>query len=486
MDSKGTNTRPETSWVLENLETLRLDSQFYHSKFLNTIKTINECGIDIENGEKIASKITQGPNPTFSETGTIPCLKTRNVYDDHIKFEGCNYVTELEFKKYKNFKLLKDDILITIQGEGSIGKVNIYNSDQLAFFNRPIGLLRIKRNDIDPYFISIYLRSKYGKDVLERGISGTSGQKVLTTSYLKSIPFIIPSPEIQKYIGNKIRKAEKLRLKSKDLLTTAENILKGLLKFPISGNLYNNNAGNPSLEFKKYPVHAFISSSNISSRLDSKSYHPEYIETLEYLKRHFTKYKMLKELVENYSSGYSGLQYSNSGIPIIMTKNVTNDFLSIDNCRLTEPDKIKGTINSLENQEILFTTYGGPSIGKVDIFINEIIAICDYTILKIKLKSDYNPFFMVLLLRSKLIQNQIRYLIKGTTGITFILPKDVLDVQVPFFEIEDQMEIGQLYEESLNMRSLSSNLIKSAIIDIENLIEGSFKIKNEDMHLIDK
>ena len=69
--------------------------------------------------------------------------------------------------------------------------------------------IRVK-SDVDPYYVLIYLLSSSSYLQMERFAYG-GVQPSLTNRNIKKIQIPIPSPEIQKYIGDKVRKAEKLR-----------------------------------------------------------------------------------------------------------------------------------------------------------------------------------------------------------------------------------------------------------------------------------
>jgi len=213
-----------------------------------------------------------------------------------------------------------------------------------------------------------------------------------------------------------VRRAEELREEAKRLKEEAELVLKEQLLLDKTESLYNNNAGNPSLEFNKYPIKIFVNPSDITTRLDAKSYHPEFYETLNYLQNNNFRTKILKDMLEDYGTGISSPRYADSGTKILMTKNLKNDTIDLDCKRVDAKIDPKMRVNV---EDVLVTTYGGPSIGKVDIFTSNEECVFDYTILKMRFTKDYNPYFMTLLLRSKLIQNQMRNLIKGTHGNNF-------------------------------------------------------------------
>ena len=336
----------------------------------------------------------------------------------------------------------------------------------------------MESKNIDKYFLYSVLKSNVA---LKQVIDITTGSTLprIDSEDVLNILVPIPSPEIQKYIGDKVRRAEELREEAKRLKEEAELVLKEQLLLDKTESLYNNNAGNPSLEFNKYPIKIFVNPSDITTRLDAKSYHPEFYETLNYLQNNNFRTKVLKDMLEDYGTGISSPRYADSGTKILMTKNLKNDTIDLDCKRVDAKIDPKMRVNV---EDVLVTTYGGPSIGKVDIFTSNEECVFDYTILKMRFTKDYNPYFMTLLLRSKLIQNQMRNLIKGTTGITFIIPTEILDIQIPIIEKSIQDEIGMLYQHSLKCIEIGKQLIQQAKQDVEDLIEGKFdmsKLNND-------
>src|SRR3990172_11121831 len=85
----------------------------------------------------IAELVVQGPNPTdWVNEGGILCLKTKNVYDKGLILQKTNLISKKEYENLKRFTLHKNDILVTLKGFGSIGKVSIFNRDVNAIFTR--------------------------------------------------------------------------------------------------------------------------------------------------------------------------------------------------------------------------------------------------------------------------------------------------------------------------------------------------------------
>jgi restriction endonuclease S subunit len=68
-------------------------------------------------------------------------------------------------------------------------------------------LINIKlKKGIDPYYVVSFLNSEYGQMQLERISSGSILQSIRSTD-LKKIKILLPTKEIQKEIGKKLKEA---------------------------------------------------------------------------------------------------------------------------------------------------------------------------------------------------------------------------------------------------------------------------------------
>jgi len=473
---------PSIIWAADRLINKRIDSNYYHIKYIEYLDTIVNCGLDCKPFEDICKRMNSGPfgsallASAYVEKG-VPFIRPLNCKNFIVEDNELVFISNEDSIRLKSSRFNSGALIITKIGNG-IGDVAIIprKNDKCNISGNLMGV-EIK-NSYDNYFVLSFLKSKYGQNQIWQGMMNSAKPKI-DMDTIRSIQIPIPSAEIQKYIGDKVRRAEELREEAKRLKEEAELVLKEQLLLDKTESLYNNNAGNPSLEFNKYPIKIFVNPSDITTRLDAKSYHPEFYETLNYLQNNNFRTKVLKDMLEDYGTGISSPRYADSGTKILMTKNLKNDTIDLDCKRVDAKIDPKMRVNV---EDVLVTTYGGPSIGKVDIFTSNEECVFDYTILKMRFTKDYNPYFMTLLLRSKLIQNQMRNLIKGTTGITFIIPTEILDIQIPIIEKSIQDEIGMLYQHSLKCIEIGKQLIQQAKQDVEDLIEGKFdtsKLNND-------
>ncbi|ETT61689.1 restriction modification system DNA specificity subunit [Paenibacillus sp. FSL R7-277] len=193
-------------------------------------------------------KITQGPNPNYDlgisdENSKYKVLKTKDVYDDVIYYNSADSITFYTYKGCIKAKLKNDDILIGIVGKGSIGKVNVfkYKGGLQFIFTRALGLIRVNRNSINPYFLNYVFRSNYGKEIINFGIIGSTGQEVLQTAFISDIKFPMPKISEQNILCNfldiKIAQFDFIISKKEQLIQKLEEAKKSLISEVVTGKL---------------------------------------------------------------------------------------------------------------------------------------------------------------------------------------------------------------------------------------------------------
>ena len=182
-------------------KTKRLDASFYQSKLvLDQISAFGSVPLGNE-----TSWITQGPNPKFIEEKGIPSLTGRNIARGFVAPEGADQVSILEYEELSRFQILKGDLFVTLKGAGSTGKVALLNSQFEGIFSRNIGLIRLEKSSVlSPGFLFAFLASRTGQKLIDRGVTGGTGQLTLPTDYLKYLQVPVPSPQLNSGISNLI------------------------------------------------------------------------------------------------------------------------------------------------------------------------------------------------------------------------------------------------------------------------------------------
>jgi len=215
---------PSMVYVSPKMIDDRVEASYYRKQYLD----VDEKIVTFNNGfmylKNLCTKITDGTHktPDYKPEG-IKFITAKNILEDGIDFEDVKYISKDEHNEIsKRCKVEPGDMLFTKVGRIGYAKVVPANVPNFSIFVS-VALLKLKGN-VDSRFIEAFLNSKYGRIQSERLVKG-SNQPDFHLEDIAEIKVPIPSPEIQKYIGDKVRKAEELREEAKRLKKEAEEIL---------------------------------------------------------------------------------------------------------------------------------------------------------------------------------------------------------------------------------------------------------------------
>ena len=328
-------------------------------------------------------------------------------------------------------------------------------------------------NAVDNYFLFTVLKSKIGYNQVVNIPSGSTLPRIQTDDIL-DILIPIPSPEIQKYIGDKVRKAEKLRGEVQIMKNKSVRILNKYLE-------------KPKVPEKSYSI-SLVERADLSNRIDAEFYGQEYLGTIKSLK---TKYELIS--LEKICKGriFNGKTYITS-----------SDWSSLQNIGVGElgdwfpkRNKDKGINEKVSAKNIL--PYGSIVWGnaahlaryigqKVNIILEgtRFVGTTEITSI-LPDESIMSPYFVFLFMNSDWGYYQIQRTVKGMTAHSY--PDDIRNILLPMVNFT-QDELQEMKSNIINAHSASKysqELIDSAMLDIEGLIEGKFEINKEYLNLIE-
>ena len=157
--------------------------------------------------------IHRGKQPVYSDSGII-VIKTVDLKNLYIDYENALKVSEDFFDSKLQAHIQKNDVLIASTGYVSLGKVDVFDTDELAFADGHISIIRLKK-EYDPYFVTYFLRSTLGQLQFEKWFTGSSGQIEVQPADLEKFKIPdIPLPK-QRAISNKIKDHIKQAMKYK-------------------------------------------------------------------------------------------------------------------------------------------------------------------------------------------------------------------------------------------------------------------------------
>ena len=205
----------------ETVESDRLDAEYYNPKYTVLINYLHN--IPHSKLGYIAS-FSNGATPTgakYLEKG-IPFLRIQNIGKNLLNLDDVVYIDKkIHNGILKRSQLQPGDVLITITGR--IGTAAVIPDSLIdANMNQHSVRLRIHNNQINPYYLSVFLNSKAGLLQTDRESYGAT-RDALPYYCLEKIIIPIVSLDLQNEVEAKIRAAEKTLKEAKSLLEQAKH-----------------------------------------------------------------------------------------------------------------------------------------------------------------------------------------------------------------------------------------------------------------------
>ena len=455
--------RPIVQWVEPTALEINLDNNYYLPKYLETREILLNSGLEIKTLSTLVNNdgFITGSTPDYKEEeikeGAV-LLKTVNVERNELNTSKLFYINKENHQKLKRSQLNKGDLVITVIGatDEVIGRTIVYDGRfKNANITQSLAKFRV-RETYDEFFVSTFLNSKYGHNLILQ-MSSSSTRRYVNNTELGQILVPIPSIEIQKYIGNKVRKAEELREEAKRLKEELYEVINKL--FPI---LSNN-------EERKYN---FVIESLVNSeRLDPDYYSSEHIAARVALSK-FQTIK-LKDIAYITDGDHGTPEFKKEGVKFLRNKNVGefivdySDLVYID--KAYEEKYLKSS--RLQAEDILLTKIG--SIGRSAIFLDAEANLNANSAL-IRITHDkFSPYFLCVLFNSNLYQIIFNKEAGGAVQSALSLNR-LGEIPIPIISQEIQSDIEQKLKRFIDCTYLYTQLINEAKQDVEDLIEGKF------------
>ena len=202
--------------------TLRFDYKYLNPDTRHLIQQIhNRGGKTIKEINTITT--LRGKSPEMEQyvdegDGYAVVLKAANVTKyGTVDISGSDWIEKSTYEEYlelptsENIIVQLYDVLVVSTGDGSLGKVGIYDLRTPAIVDGHVAIIRTDREKIDPYYVADYLRKGAGAVQISRAYTGATGMIELTPSQLESVVIDTLGDNIdkQKEMSKRLRKAER-------------------------------------------------------------------------------------------------------------------------------------------------------------------------------------------------------------------------------------------------------------------------------------
>ena len=175
-------------------------------------------------------------------------------------------------------------------------------------------------------------------------------------------------------------------------------------------------------------------------------------------------YKILKEfgtiktkdiVIEPIHRGKSPNYDENGKIPVVKTAHITNNGINTEFDEFVNDEFYNKKVDAqLKTGDILLTSTGKPSIGKIDIYEGKDNAIADghLSIIRIN-KCKYNPRFFVYFIRSVLGYVQLEQEYVGCTNQIELYPDSINSILLPNIDLEIQDKIVEAIDKKIEKQN---------------------------------
>lgn len=444
--------------VRDNTYDFRIESEFHKKCYVDLNRRLYNCHAKmLMNG--MADMVTDGTHftPEYFDVG-VPFLSALNVKENDLDLDaGYKFISEKHHKILcKRVHPKSGDILLRKVGVGA--RYACVVPDGAFDFSIFVSLACIRAN-INPYYLSTFINSKYGQMQLLRFNKGIS-QPDLHLEDIKRL--LVPefSEKFYTTIEDAVRVGNTALDKSRMIYKEAAKELEDYFSFDLCDRQSIGTVKSMSESF------------GVSKRLDAEYYEPKYDRLFARLNEFPTKRLGGKRgIVTTFKSLEPGSDmYCEKGIPFVRVSDVTKYGICEPAIKLPV-DLVEDAQNFFPKKDtILFSKDG--SVGIAYQLEEDAHFFTSSALLHLTVRDPYEilPEYLTLVLNSSAVQLQAQRDSNGAV-IQHWKPSEIENVIVPILDMETQNHLKRKVQESFMLRRQAMKWIKAAKDTVEAAVE---------------
>jgi type I restriction enzyme S subunit len=469
---------PAIGTVQPVLADSRLDADYYKPVFIENKEHLLSSGLKIKRLGDMWIEANYGSLPDstdYSERGISLIRGTDITRFTIAPEENLVKVPEEYFDKFKKARVWPGEILLLVKG-ASIDRPDsaaiVPESVNKAIINGSVFRVKLK-GEYNIYFVAAFMFSDFFLQQKRRAVTNT-GAYYNDLDAIKSYIIPIPDSEIQTYIGDKVRLAEKCREEAQSSIQVA----RGLLIRTIGFDLYDSRGSmsiSASGEFYKVinssPACVGVCPPLLGNAITAERYLPIDLAKDETLRSYQVRLAYLGDIAEAFINGYDCRDFKPEGTPYIKVANIGPNELVLSRVQFVSPK-----VTSLNRKfqmlrgDLLITRKGSFGICTTVLPRMEEM-IFSSEIIRVPLKKGWDSDYVALFLNSPFGRYQFDRLATGTT-MKGINHENLSYVGVPKLDIRVQEGIGANVRRFMRLIERAKGLISEAKTNVEKLIEG--------------
>ena len=458
MKYKEVMQNPNITWISNDAISKRINAEFYDVEIGNVVNKMKQVfGDNIKNlTEFIILKDTGRNYLDTNQSNSYKYLKVNNLKEVLPDYSSLSYINKEDINT-KDKLLEVGDILFVRVGVTSGVSSIIASKDVRGCFSDNIIRIRLNQDILNPFYCSVFLSSKYGKTLINRHLKGTA-RPLISYELFEDVLIPIPSPEIQKYIGDKVRRAEELREEAKKLREKNKEILENELELSKLEEI--------KIDAEKQK-NKWIKEEDIEERIDGDFYHPRYnyydkaLFKLDKIGNHF---KISKERINR--NHIKEIRYIDlSSINNLISPQLMDVKDAPDRAQL----KVK------EGDVIISTLSGSKKVGIITADLDGCICTTGLVVLRSTSKI-LTPEYLHAIFLNELFNIQIDKYSSGAI-MSGVANSDFEKMRIPIISNKSIVDkISDNTKEHFKKLLEAKKIIQEAKQDVEDLIEGNFNM----------
>lgn len=464
LNNKVINEKPAIVWTGTNALQERLDSYYYNPTFIKQYSKMMNGNMGVIGNYFNVTKLS-GFEYTkyFTEEalrkGEVVAITSQNVADCQLNIKEGNTIKipkklHLELKRSR---LNSNDIVLSYTGHYRRAAVISDEVNKELHLGPNVCKLSPIGTNIDSAYLCAYFNSYSGQVYLDREKT-ISAQPTVNMDRIRNIEFPLPDIRIQKFIGDKVRKAEELRNAANGMQLEIESIFEKEL---VLESIYETDNG------KKY---AWVESSLINERIDAGYFSNKYLK-LDELEKNYS-FVPLSKIVLELKTGKTPSQDEDdkNGTVLIAVNNVVPNDLEIEkNARRV---KIGDNLFLTQADDLLITRVGTVGVCSVVESYQKGFVLSDNVIAAKLIKNDIPIRYIAAYLNSPTGRLQIERIVKGAVQ-PVINYQSIKELKVPKLGLNSMNKIDSLIMDWKENLLRANKLINEAKLDVDSLIEGN-------------
>ncbi|UZQ52412.1 restriction endonuclease subunit S [Clostridium kluyveri] len=468
--------KPSAVWVSNDKIKEKVDANYMHYRFIELLDIKmddNSNHFEVkENGDLINTLTDYTANGSFESLNKnvnytnslgIPFIRIKNMSENGLVLDDLKYIDTHTYNFLKKSKLEGNEILFSKTGANlGLAMVFPYGFGKASLADN---IFKVEyKSEYDTHYIAAFINCKFGKLWVERLSQGSAQPTIIKDSF-RQIKIPIPSSEIQKHIGDKVRRGEELREEAKRLREEAEEIINKLINLD---SLIEK--GKECTVISKW-----VDSINVRGRVDGQYYISPITEINKYMASTDVGLVSLKE-VAKVGKGFSFSSDENiEGIPYVRISDLEDLLIDYSEVVNTDYKTYQQKKNAQLKEYDLVMAITGATIGKVSVFYSKEIEKATLSADTAYVRFNNPTDSIAYLLYLKTIIGQVS-ITQGITGATnkHLAIEDIKNIILPKFDEKIKETVRNKIVQSIDNIYNSKQLIQEAKQDIEDLIEGKF------------